>query len=179
MVFVWGSGWGPRRRRRGYGPGYGGPGYGRGYGPPPGYGPGYGYGRGGGSCLRDLLFLNLGCCAAESLGCGGDAFLLAPTTLRAVRAAETGERATAADRMIAAIRVYQRQISPRRPPCCRFSPTCSAYAVEAIDRHGAARGAWLTLRRLVRCRPGARGGADPVPGRNPKTTGPGPVASRG
>ena len=89
MVFIWGSGWGPRRRR-GYGPGYGrgyGPGYGRGYGPPPGY-----YGRGGGgggSCLRDLLLLNVGCCAAESLGCGGDAFLLAPSTVRSMRRAGT------------------------------------------------------------------------------------------
>jgi putative membrane protein insertion efficiency factor len=161
MVFIWGSGWGPRRRR-GYGRGYGGygPGYGRGYGPPPGYGRGYG--GGGGSCLRDLLLLNVGCCAAESLGCGGDAFLLAPTTVRSMRGAgKRGDRL--ADRMIAAVRVYQREISPKRPPCCRYSPTCSAYAVEALERHGAGRGAWLTLRRLVRCRPGARGGADPVP----------------
>jgi putative membrane protein insertion efficiency factor len=165
MVFIWGSGWGPRRRRRGYGPGFGGPGYGRGYGRPPGYGyrRGYGGGGGGGSCLRDLLLLNVGCCAAESLGCGGDAFLLAPTTVRAVRSAGTGERTKAADRMIAAVRVYQRQISPKRPPCCRYSPTCSAYAVEALERHGAGRGTWLTVRRLVRCRPGAVGGADPVP----------------
>jgi uncharacterized protein len=165
MVFIWGSGWGPRRRRRGYGPGYGGPGYGRGYGPGygRGYGPGYGGGGGGGSCLRDLLLLNVGCCAAESLGCGGDAFLLAPTTVRAIRSTGTGQRTGAADRMIAAVRVYQRQISPKRPPCCRYAPTCSAYAVQALERHGARRGAWLTLRRLVRCRPGAVGGADPVP----------------
>ncbi len=68
-----------------------------------------------------------------------------------------------ADRLVAAVRVYQREISPKRPPCCSFSPTCSAYAVEALERHGAGRGTWLTLRRLVRCRPGAVGGADPVP----------------
>ncbi len=49
-----------------------------------------------------------------------------------------------ADRLIAAVRVYQREISPKRPPCCAFEPTCSAYAVEALDRHGARRGAWLT-----------------------------------
>jgi putative membrane protein insertion efficiency factor len=165
MVFVWSSGWSPRRRRRG-------PGYGRGYGPPPGYGYGgygrdygyrRGYGGGGGSCLRDLLFLNAGCCLAESLGCGGDAFLLAPSAIRSVRAAGAAEHGRMADRMIAAVRVYQREISPRHPPCCRFEPTCSAYAVQALEAHGACRGAWLTLRRLLRCRPGATGGADPVP----------------
>jgi putative membrane protein insertion efficiency factor len=152
MVFVWG--WGPRRRRRGYGPP---PGYG--YGPPPGY---YRRGGGGGSCLRDLLFLETGCCLAELLGCGADALLVAPATLRRV-ARTRSDGGSVADRMIAAIRVYQREISPRRPPCCRFTPTCSAYGVEAIRTHGALRGGWLTLRRLVRCRPGAAGGTDPVP----------------
>ena len=153
-MFIWSSGWGPRRRhrqRRGYG-----------YGPPPGYGRRYG--RGNDSCLRDLLFINTGCCLANALGCGMDSMLLAPTTLREVRAAGTGERGTrVADRLIAAVRVYQRRISPARPPCCHFAPTCSAYAVEALERHGARRGSWLMLRRLVRCRPGATGGADPVP----------------
>jgi putative membrane protein insertion efficiency factor len=160
MVFIWSSGWGPRRRRR-----HGGPGYGRGYGPPPGYGPGYGhYGRRNDSCLRDLLLLNTGCCLANMLGCGTDSFLLAPATVRQVGRSGTGERGTRlADRMIAAVRVYQREISPTRPPCCHFTPTCSAYSVEALERHGAGRGAWLTFRRLVRCRPGASGGADPVP----------------
>jgi putative membrane protein insertion efficiency factor len=165
MVFIWGSGWGSRRRRprRGYGPGYGGHG---GYGPPPGWGRGYGrgYRRGNDSCLRDLLFLNTGCCLANALGCGMDAMLLAPSTLREVRRSGTGERGSRpAARMIAAVRVYQREISPKRPPCCRFTPTCSAYAVQALNRHGAGRGTWLTVRRLVRCRPGAAGGADPVP----------------
>jgi putative membrane protein insertion efficiency factor len=156
MVFIWSSGWGPRRRhrqRRGYG-----------YGPPPGYGRNHRYGRGNDSCLRDLLFINTGCCLANALGCGMDSMLLAPTTLREVRVAGTGERGIrVADRLIAAVRVYQRRISPTRPACCRFAPTCSAYAVEALERHGARRGSWLTLRRLVRCRPGATGGADPVP----------------
>ncbi|TFV65671.1 UNVERIFIED_ORG: membrane protein insertion efficiency factor YidD [Bacillus sp. AZ43] len=157
MVFIWSSGWGPRRRRprRGYG-----------YGPPAGYGygPGYGYRRRNDSCLRDLLFLNTGCCLANAIGCGMDSMLLAPSTLREVRHAGTGERGTRlADRMIAAVRVYQRRISPNRPPCCRYSPTCSNYAVEALERHGARRGAWLTVLRLARCRPGATGGADPVP----------------
>lgn len=48
----------------------------------------------------------------------------------------------------------QREVSARRPACCRFSPSCSAYAVEALTQHGAARGGWLTIRRLIRCRPG-------------------------
>ena len=159
MVFIWSSGWGPRRRRshRGYGHGYGRRGLGGGH----GYGHGY---RRNDSCLRDLLFLNTGCCLANAIGCGTDSFLLAPTTLREARRQGTGERGTpVADRMIAAIRVYQREISPKRAPCCHFTPTCSAYAVEALERHGGRRGSWLTLRRLVRCRPGAAGGADPVP----------------
>jgi len=160
MVFIWGSGWGGPRRRRGYGPP---PGWGRGYGPPPGYGYPRGYGGGGSSCLRDLLLLNTGCCLAESLGCGGDAFLLAPTTVREVRKAGTGSSRRVADRLIAAVRVYQREISPKRKPCCRLHPTCSNYAVEALERHGARRGSWLTAKRLLRCRPGAVGGADPVP----------------
>jgi putative membrane protein insertion efficiency factor len=160
MVFIWSSGWDPRRRRprRGYG----------GYGRRPGYGygrpPGYPYGRRNDSCLRDLFLLNTGCCLANAIGCGAESFLVAPATVREVRRSGTGERGTRlADRMIAAIRVYQRQISPKRPPCCRLTPTCSAYAVEALDRHGARRGSWLTVRRLLRCRPGAAGGADPVP----------------
>jgi uncharacterized protein len=160
VVFIWSSNWRPRRRRRGYGPppGYGyGPGYGRAYGPP----RGYGYRRND-SCLRDLLFLNTGCCLANAIGCGVDGLFLVPTTVRHVHRAGTG-RGRVADRLVAAVRVYQREISPRRPPCCSFSPTCSAYAVEALETHGARRGTWLTLRRLVRCRPGAAGGADPVP----------------
>jgi uncharacterized protein len=156
MVFIWSSGWGPRRRRRHRG-------HEHGYGPPPGWGYGRRYRRDD-SCLRDLLVLNTGCCLANALGCGTDSFLLAPTTLREVRRTGTGERGTRlADRMIAAVRVYQREVSPKRPACCSFEPTCSAYAVEALERHGAGRGTWLTMRRLLRCRPGAAGGADPVP----------------
>ncbi len=164
MVFIWSSNWGPRRRRsrRGYGPGYGrgyGPGYGRGYGyrPP----PGYGHGRRNDSCLRDLLFLNTGCCLANAVGCGMELLLVAPRSVPAIRAGSQGTGAAA--RLVAAVRFYQREISPKRRPCCHFTPTCSAYAVQALETHGALRGSWLTVRRLARCRPGAAGGADPVP----------------
>jgi len=65
--------------------------------------------------------------------------------------------------LIAAIRFYRRGISPLTPPSCRFTPTCSQYGLEAIQRHGAGRGSWLTLKRLLRCQPFCRGGYDPVP----------------
>ena len=58
---------------------------------------------------------------------------------------------------------YRRLISPLLGPRCRFVPTCSTYAVEAVQRHGALRGSWLTLKRLLRCHPFAEGGYDPVP----------------
>ena len=60
---------------------------------------------------------------------------------------------------------YSRAISPALPPRCRFYPTCSAYAAQAIARHGAARGSWLALRRLVKCAPWHPGGVDLVPER--------------
>lgn len=81
---------------------------------------------------------------------------------------------TAAARpLIAAVRCYQRWISPALPPTCRFWPTCSGYAVEALRTHGAVRGGWLTARRLLRCAPWHPGGVDPVPPRpadRPPTT---------
>ena len=61
------------------------------------------------------------------------------------------------------LRVYKRLLSPMLPHSCRFVPTCSEYALEAIERHGALRGSWLALRRLLRCQPFARAGLDPVP----------------
>jgi len=61
------------------------------------------------------------------------------------------------------IRGYQRFISPALPPSCRFSPTCSQYALEAITKYGAIKGSWLAMRRLVRCHPFHPGGFDPVP----------------
>jgi len=62
------------------------------------------------------------------------------------------------------IRFYQRHISPAFPPRCRFSPTCSAYAFEAVSKYGAFKGGWLALRRFLRCHPFYRGEwYDPVP----------------
>lgn len=61
------------------------------------------------------------------------------------------------------VRGYQLAISPMLPPSCRFHPTCSCYAVEALQRHGALRGSWLALRRIARCHPWHPGGHDPVP----------------
>ena len=66
--------------------------------------------------------------------------------------------------LIAAIRVYQRSISPAFPPRCRFRPTCSAYALEAITKYGAWKGGLLALRRFLRCHPLYKGDVyDPVP----------------
>lgn len=65
--------------------------------------------------------------------------------------------------MLGGIRFYRRYVSPLTPPSCRFHPTCSAYGEEAVRRYGAARGGWLTLRRLLRCQPFCKGGYDPVP----------------
>lgn len=72
-------------------------------------------------------------------------------------------RSTLARLLLRAVRGYQRWISPLRPPTCRFTPTCSAYAVEAVERFGAVRGGWLATRRLLRCGPWHPGGHDPVP----------------
>ena len=62
------------------------------------------------------------------------------------------------------IRFYRKRISPLRAPCCRFTPTCSAYALEAIEKYGAIKGGWLTVNRLLRCNPFYKGDYfDPVP----------------
>ena len=55
--------------------------------------------------------------------------------------------------LLALIRFYRASISPLRPPCCRFIPTCSAYALEAVEKYGARRGGWLALRRILKCHP--------------------------
>ena len=65
--------------------------------------------------------------------------------------------------LAALIRGYQIALSPLLPPSCRFYPSCSQYALEAVNRHGALKGGWLAARRLARCHPFNRGGYDPVP----------------
>lgn len=65
--------------------------------------------------------------------------------------------------LIFPIRFYQRFISPFTPPTCRFTPTCSQYAVEALRKYGPLKGLWLAVRRILRCRPGGGSGYDPVP----------------
>ena len=67
--------------------------------------------------------------------------------------------------LTAPIRAYQLVLSPLLGPRCRFHPSCSHYALEAIERHGAARGGWLALKRIARCHPLNPGGYDPVPKR--------------
>lgn len=61
------------------------------------------------------------------------------------------------------VRAYQLLISPVLPPSCRFTPTCSAYAIEALSKHGAVKGSWLAVTRICRCHPWNDGGYDPVP----------------
>ena len=61
------------------------------------------------------------------------------------------------------ISFYRAAISPMLPPSCRYVPTCSAYAMEAIEKYGAAKGGWLALKRILRCHPFHKGGYDPVP----------------
>lgn len=68
--------------------------------------------------------------------------------------------------VIRAINVYRHMVSPYRPPSCRFTPTCSQYAVDALREYGLARGSWLALKRLAKCGPWHRGGWDPIPERD-------------
>ena len=70
--------------------------------------------------------------------------------------------------LAALIGLYKRWVSPWLPPACRFHPTCSEYAREALLTHGLIRGGWMGLRRIARCNPWNPGGYDPVPGREDK-----------
>lgn len=65
--------------------------------------------------------------------------------------------------LILCIRFYQIFISPLKPPTCRFYPTCSAYAIEAIQKRGPVKGTWLAIERIAKCHPFHPGGYDPVP----------------
>jgi putative membrane protein insertion efficiency factor len=65
--------------------------------------------------------------------------------------------------LVLLVRGYQVAISPLLPPSCRYTPSCSQYAIEALKRHGALKGSWLAARRLGRCHPFRPGGFDPVP----------------
>lgn len=65
--------------------------------------------------------------------------------------------------IISAIRFYQREISPLSPPRCRYIPTCSQYALEAVEKYGAIKGTFLATKRILRCNPFHKGGYDPVP----------------
>ena len=78
-------------------------------------------------------------------------------------AAAWERRSLVARVLLGAVGFYSRAVSPALPPRCRFHPTCSAYAAEAVARHGAGRGSWLALVRLLKCAPWHRGGLDPVP----------------
>jgi putative membrane protein insertion efficiency factor len=126
----------------------------------------------GGSCLRDACLLDAGCCLGESLSgnCLVMTLLALPQlmtamigTVRTRRRHDTLPGSLLTALLIAGIRTYQREISPRRAPCCHFTPTCSHYAAEALVTHGTRRGSWLALTRLARCRPGRPTTHDPVP----------------
>ena len=65
--------------------------------------------------------------------------------------------------LMAMVRFYRAALSPLRPPCCRFYPTCSQYALEALEKYGALKGGYLSVRRVLRCNPFHKGGYDPVP----------------
>ncbi len=116
----------------------------------------------GGSCLRDACLLETGCCVAEGLD--GNCMMMAlPLLPRLLSLSAHGLTRRRGPALVSAIRLYQREISAHRAACCRFSPSCSQYAAEAIERHGAGRGLRLAIGRLVRCRPGGSRGSDPVP----------------
>ncbi len=72
--------------------------------------------------------------------------------------------------LIGLVKAYRLLLSPWLGPSCRFGPTCSAYAIEALERHGAAVGSYLTLKRIARCQPWCEGGHDPVPPKRPRGT---------
>lgn len=70
--------------------------------------------------------------------------------------------------LVGLIKLYRKAVSPFKIPCCRFSPTCSQYAIEAINTHGVIKGSALSVWRILRCNPFCKGGYDPVPPKNTK-----------
>lgn len=76
---------------------------------------------------------------------------------------EKRQKSFLANLFLSAIRFYQRNISPLFKPHCIYRPTCSEYAVQAIQKYGAKKGSWLAFKRIVRCHPFHKGGYDPVP----------------
>ena len=87
----------------------------------------------------------------------------ADKALEGLQAMDAGRPSLPASAMLGMIAFYQRFLSPAHPACCRFAPTCSAYAAQAIHRHGALKGFGLAFWRLLRCQPFSKGGYDPVP----------------
>ena len=79
----------------------------------------------------------------------------------------SGRLSIAARALRGAVQGYRLLLSPWLGSACRFTPSCSVYALEALERHGALAGGWLTTRRLLRCHPGCAGGHDPVPAQPP------------
>ena len=80
--------------------------------------------------------------------------------------AELGSRkkmTVAARALTALVRFYRKRVSPMSAPKCRFVPTCSAYALEALEKYGAIKGGWLSFRRILKCHPFHKGGYDPLP----------------
>jgi putative membrane protein insertion efficiency factor len=112
-----------------------------------------------------MLLLEGGCCLAEALG--GNCLLrcawLLPTLLHSSAVPGGGHGSRSQRALLAAIASYRRNVSARRSrPVCRYTPSCSAYAAEAVTRYGAVAGTRRAVRRLLRCRPGTAGGYDPV-----------------
>ncbi|KPQ19790.1 MULTISPECIES: membrane protein insertion efficiency factor YidD [unclassified Halomonas] len=66
--------------------------------------------------------------------------------------------------LVVMVRIYQYTLSPLLGPRCRFWPSCSSYAIEAIQVHGPFKGSWMAMKRILKCHPGSKGGMDPVPG---------------
>jgi len=102
----------------------------------------------------------------------------AAATRRMVSFVAAGAERAARTGLIGVVKGYRLLLSPMLGAACRFSPTCSVYALQALERHGAGRGSYLTLTRLARCHPWCEGGVDEVPAK-PAAPGAGLAAARG